>query len=168
MGKPSSFDLMPVQHFSYLFQIIPLSIPSDGEELVEQSPSIDPAQRAYVHLSGYAANCDQREATFNINISQYISMMGPTKSGSKTKPTASFTCTVLDSPRYEKFGKLVPQAKQYVSVTGFLANVIVASDSKRRNSNKFTVEVDNVVFGPAGSTAVSKFTNDLDSESIYL
>ena len=81
----------------------------------------------YVHLSGYAANCNQREATFDIDISQYISMMGP---GSKTKPTASFACTVLDSPRYEKFGKPVPYAKRYVSVTGFLANVIVASDSK--------------------------------------
>ena len=54
-------------------------------------------------------------------------MMGP---GSKTKPTASFACTVLDSPRYEKFGKPVPYAKRYVSVTGFLANAIVASDSK--------------------------------------
>ena len=118
----------------------------------------------YVHLSGYAANCNQREATFDIDISQYISMMGP---GSKTKPTASFACTVLDSPRYEKFGKPVPYAKRYVSVTGFLANAIVASDSKRRNSKKFAVEVDNVVFGPAGSTAVSKLTNDLDSESIY-
>ena len=66
MGKPSSFDLMPVQHFSYLCQIIPLSIPSDSEEPAERSPSIDPAQRAYVHLSGYAANCDQRKATFDI------------------------------------------------------------------------------------------------------
>ena len=81
-------------------------------------------------VSERQANCDQREATFDIDISQYISMMGPTKSGSKTKPTASFACTVLDFPRYEKFGKPVPYAKRYVSVTRFLANAIVASDSK--------------------------------------
>ena len=134
---------------------------------MERSPSIDPAQGVYVHLSGYAANCDQQEATFDINILQYILMMGPTKSGSKTKPTASFACTVLNSPQYEKFGKAVPYVKQYVSVTRFLTNAIVASDSKRRNSKRFTVEVDNVVFGPAGSMAVLKLTNDLKSESIY-
>ena len=65
------------------------------------------------------ANCDQREATFDIDISQYISMMGPTKSGSKTKPTASFVCTVLDFPRYEKFGKPVPYASGMCLSPGF-------------------------------------------------
>ena len=29
------------------------------------------------------------------------------------------------------------------------------------------MEVDNVVFGPAGSAVVLNLTNDLDSESIY-
>ena len=99
------------------------------------------------------ANCDQHQATFDVDISQYISIMDPTKSGSKTKPTASFACTVLDSPRYQKFGKPMPYAKRFVFATGFLANVIVASDSKPRKVKKFIVEVDNVVFGPAGSAA---------------
>ena len=103
-----------------------------------------------------------------MDISQYILMMGPTKSSSKMKPAASFTCTVVNSPWYGNFGKPVPYVKQYVSVTGFLANVIVVSDSRQRNSKKFIVEVYNVVFSPAGSVMVSTLTNDLDSESLYL
>ena len=87
---------------------------------------------------------------------------------SKTKPAASFVCTVLDSPQYQKFGKPMPYAKWFVFVTGFLTNAIVTSDSKPRKVKKFIMEVDSVVFGPAGSAAVSTSTNDLDSESLYL
>ena len=102
-----------------------------------------------------------------MDISQYVSILGPTKSGSKTKPTASFACTVLDSPRYQKFGKPVPYAKRFVFATGFLANAIVASDSKPRKVKKFVVEVDNIVFGPSGSATATALTNDLDSESLF-
>ena len=92
--------------------------------------------------------------------------MGP-KYSPKTKPTASFACTVLDS-QYENFGRPVPYGKQFVVATGFLTNVIVATgDSKLRKVKQFIVKVDNVVFGPTGSATATALLNDLDSESLF-
>jgi hypothetical protein len=109
---------------------------------------------------------NQRDATFDLDISQYVSTVVPAKSGSKTKPASSFACTVLDSPRYQKYGKPVPYARRYVSVTGFLTDTIFASESEPRKIKKFFVEVDNIVFGPAGSATVTTLANGLDSESL--
>ena len=75
---------------------------------------------------------------------------------------------MLDSPRYEKFGRPVPYGKRFVFATGFLANAIVTTGvSKPRKVKQFVVEVDNVVFGPAGSATATALPNDLDSESLF-
>lgn len=61
----------------------------------------------------------------------------------------------------------MPYAKRYVSVTGFLTNMISASEFKSWKIKKFFLEVDNIVFGPAGATTVMTLANGLDSESLF-
>jgi hypothetical protein len=70
--------------------------------------SIDPAQRAYLHISGVASNCRKDQGMFDVEIEHYISILKDIKSGSKPiKPVAPICCIIPDSPRY-KAGKPVP------------------------------------------------------------
>ena len=62
----------------------------------------------------------------------------------------------------------MPYGKRFVFATGFLANAIVTTGvSKPGKVKQFIVEVDNVVFGPAGSAMATALPNDLDSESLF-
>ena len=75
---------------------------------------------------------------------------------------------MLDSPQYEKFGRPVPYGKWFVFATGFLAIAIVTTGvSKPRKVKQFVVEVNNVVFGPAGSVMATALLNDLDTKSLF-
>ena len=86
-------------------QIVPLTPPSsDCDD--NTSFSIDPTQNAYLHILGAAVNCDEKEATFKVEIDQYISTLKDVKS-SQSKFVTTFSCSIPDSPRY-KTGKPVP------------------------------------------------------------
>ena len=59
-------------------QIVPLTLPSTDHE-DSTSFSIDPAQCAYLHISRAVSNCEEKEATFNVDIDQYISTLKDVK-----------------------------------------------------------------------------------------
>lgn len=48
-----------------------------------------------------------------------------------------------------------------------LTDMISASEFKSRKIKKFFLEVDNIVFGPAGAIMVTTLANGLDSESLF-
>ena len=54
-----------------------------------------------------------------------------------------------------------------MSVPGFLTDTISASKFEPQKIKKFFLEVDNIVFGPAGAAMVMTLTNCLDSESLF-
>ena len=140
-------------------QIVPLTPPSsDCDD--NSSFSIDPAQRAYLHISGAAVNCDEKEATFNIEIDQYISTLKNVKS-SPSKFITPFSCSIPDSPRY-KTGKPVPYNRRYISISGFLTDVTYEPDSDV--VQRFHLKVENIVFLGQQTNTIP---NSLDSEFFF-
>ena len=140
-------------------QIVPLTPPSsDCDD--NSSFSIDPAQRAYLHISGAAVNCDEKEATFDIEIDQYISTLKNVKS-SPSKFITPFSCSIPDSPRY-KTGKPVPYNRRYISISGFLTDVTYEPDSDV--VQRFHLKVENIVFLGQQTNTIP---NSLDSEFFF-
>lgn len=97
-------------------------------------------------------NVQRSEAKFDLDIEQYVSCMkNALKSASSQitkpiKPIAPISCTIPDSPKY-KGGKPIPFNKRYVTVSGFLSDIMFKEDiSTGREVERFKIEVDNMVF----------------------
>ena len=105
--------------------------------------------RPYVHITGVAVDCLKAEATFEVNIEQYISCFksnAPTEgAGGDLKPATTFFCHIPDSPKYKSCGKPMPRNKCFVSLFGFITGVDRSGD--RSEVEKFRVDVDNITFG---------------------
>ncbi|KAF9536723.1 hypothetical protein CPC08DRAFT_811136, partial [Agrocybe pediades] len=150
--------------------ILPLTDPSLSIEDSMQGDdgsvfSIDPSHKAYIHVSGLALNCNKDKSMFELDIEHYISSMKDIKSSSSSKsskPRAPITCYIPDSPRY-KVAKPMPYNKCYVSVSGFLTDVLYVTGTTDL-VNRFFIEVDNIVFlGQHSSASASTVPNTLDT-----
>lgn len=126
---------------------------------------IDPRQRAFIHVSGVAMNCQKSAGTFDLDPEQYISCLRDLKSSnpvSSTKGVMPISCTIPDSPKYKK-NKPTPWNKRYVSVSGFLTDVIFKANSE--DVERFKVEVDNIVFL---GQHVTQASNNFNKSKCYL
>jgi len=143
-------------------QIVPLTpLSSDCDN--NTSFSIDPAQHAYLHILGVAVNCNEKEATFDVEIDQYISTLKDVKS-SPSKFVTPFSCSIPDSPRY-KTGKPVPYNRQYISISGFLTDVTYKPDSDVMQ--RFHLKVENIVFLSQQCNVMGTIPNSLDSAFFF-
>jgi len=143
-------------------QIVPLTPPSSDCD-TNTSFSIDPAQRAYLHISGVAVNCDEKEATFDVKIDQYISTLKDVKS-SPSKFVTPFSCSIPDLPQY-KTGKPVPYNRWYISISGFLTDVTYKPDSDV--VQWFHLKVENIVFLSQQCNVMGMIPNSLDSAFFF-
>ncbi len=72
--------------------------------------TIDPCKRPYVKVTGVAMELSKDQATFEVNVEQYISSFKsntpttPQAGGSRFKPTTRFFCHIPDSPKYKSWG----------------------------------------------------------------
>jgi hypothetical protein len=141
-------------------QIVPPTPPSSDCDN-NSSFSIDPAQHGYLHISGAAVNCEEKGATFDIEVDHYISTLKDVKSG-PSKPVTPFSCYIPDSPQY-KTGKPVLYNRRYVSISGFLMDVTYKLDSDI--VQQFHLKVENFVFLGQQSNVTGTIPNSLDSKS---
>ncbi|KAJ7217387.1 hypothetical protein C8J57DRAFT_1095875 [Mycena rebaudengoi] len=95
----------------------------------------DICQRPYTHITGLPSNINKDDATFEVNVEQYIAA---------TKSTKLFParCLIPDTARFKNF-KPVPSQGKCVSVMGHLS--AVERDDNRAVKN-FFIDVDNVIF----------------------
>jgi len=153
--SPSKYDFV-----GDIQWIIPLTPPSSGSDIDCSSFSIDPRQRAYLHVSGVALNCQKPLGTFDIDPEHYISILKDVKAKSKPlKPVAPISCFIPDSPRYKQ-GKPVPYNRRYVAVSGFLTDVTHKPDSVDI-VQRYQLKVENIVF--LGQQSGATVPNSLDS-----
>ncbi|KAF8957984.1 hypothetical protein BDZ97DRAFT_1843975 [Flammula alnicola] len=102
--------ILPADDYSFIGDInwiVPLNVPQDVSDANETGNnfSIDPCQRALVHVSGIATNCQKDQGSFDLDLEHYVSALKDTK---HVKAFAPLTCFIPDSPRY-KNGKPPPQ-----------------------------------------------------------
>lgn len=76
------------------------------------------------------------EATFEINIEQYVSCVKSepsTKKGvGRLKPTTFFLCRIPDTPKFKSWGsKPIPGNKRYASICGILTGAERSSDDSK-------------------------------------
>ena len=152
------------------FKLIPLGPPGPRylvhEGLPDHSPSegneghvslndlpkytIDPRVRPYIHIAGVVMESSKAEATFEVNVEQYVSCAKSDPStkqagGNRSKPTTRFFCHIPDSPKYKSWGsKPMPGNKRWISIQGFLTGVDRSSDDSE--VEQFRIDVDNVIF----------------------
>ncbi|KAF8973655.1 hypothetical protein BDZ97DRAFT_1912130 [Flammula alnicola] len=151
--------------------VIPLAPPSDSKpddcSSEEATPfRIDPRQRAYIHVSGMATNCQKDAGTFTLEIEQYISALKDIKNAASKpiKPIALILCVFPDSPRFRN-GKPVPYNKRFISASGFLVDVAYKNQSVD-TVEYFTVTVDHIAFlGQANTNLNDALPNTLDTSS---
>lgn len=104
----------------------------------------------YVQVTGVATECLKEEATFEVNLEQYISCLksGPSTKqavGESMKPFTTFLCHIPDSPKYKTWGsKPLPGNKRFVSVGGNLIGVDRSGNGAE--VKQFRINVDNISF----------------------
>ena len=98
-------------------------------------------------------NVQRSEAKFDLDIEQYVSSMkdvlkpASSQNAKPIKPIAPISCTIPDSPKY-KGGKPIPFNKRYVTVSGFLSDIMFNADigTDSRKVEHFKIDVDSMVF----------------------
>ena len=102
----------------------------------------------HVQVTGVAMECSKENATFEVNVKQYISCLkpGPVQAGgSPMKPFTTFFCHIPDSPKYRTSGsKPLPGNKRFVSVSGLLTGVDRSGDGSE--VEQFRIDVDAISF----------------------
>ncbi|KAF8973246.1 hypothetical protein BDZ97DRAFT_1990551 [Flammula alnicola] len=127
---------------------------------------IDPRQRAYIHVSGMATNCQKDAGTFTLEIEQYVSALKDIKNAASKpiKPITPILCAFPDSPRFRN-GKPVPYNKRFISASGFLVDVAYKKESADI-VEYFMVTVDHIAFlGQANTNLNGALPNTLDTSS---
>jgi hypothetical protein len=113
--------------------------------------SLDPAQRAWINVTGLATNINNKDSTFDVEPNQYTSTLS--KAGLKSQFSARLHFPE-DDARY-KNRKPMPSPRSYVAIQGFLSRV---EQSGTGFSQRFHVDLDHVTFlgrpGPAIETQV--------------
>ncbi|KAF8974722.1 hypothetical protein BDZ97DRAFT_1690533, partial [Flammula alnicola] len=137
---------LPADDYSFIGDInwvVPLNAPQDfyNANKTGNTFSIDPCQRALVHVSGIATNCQKDQGSFDVDLEHYVSALKDTK---HVKAFAPLTCVILDSPRY-KNGKPVPYNRRYISACGFLTDIIFKPSSDVI-VDRFQITVDDITF----------------------
>jgi len=107
--------------------------------------------------------CDEKEATFDVEIDQYISTLKDVKS-SPSKFVTPFSCSIPDSPQY-KTGKPVLYNRQYISISGFLTDVTYKPDSDVMQ--RFHLKVENIVFLGQQCNVMGMIPNSFDSAFFF-
>jgi hypothetical protein len=92
--------------------------------------------------------CSREQATFELNVEQYVGCFTYANDGSRIKPTTTFFCSIPDSGKYKNWSsKPNPGNKRYTSVSGVLTGVDRLDNDS--GVGQFKIEVDNVTFcGP--------------------
>ena len=110
---------------------------------------IDPCIPPYFQVTGVAMEVSKAEATFEVNVEQYISSTKSDPSqqaGGRSKPTTRFLCHIPDSPRYRN-GKPMPSNNRWVTICGYVTGVDMSSDNSE--VEQFRINIENVAFcGP--------------------
>lgn len=149
-------------HWLKYYKVVPLSVPHDVADANEAEPAftVDTCQRALIHVSGIATNCQKDQGSFDIDLEHYASALKDTK---HAKAFAPLTCVIPDSPRY-KNGKPVPYNRRYVSICGFLTDVTFKASSDVI-IDRFEITVDDIAFmGQLSQGNNSIHANTLDGE----
>jgi hypothetical protein len=109
------------------------SNPSKGSDL--RAVTLDPCIRPFIYITGVAMERSKTEATFEINVEQYVScvkseLSTSSKNGvSGLKLTTSFLCHIPDTPKFKSWGrKPMPGNKRYTSVCGILTGAARSGD----------------------------------------
>lgn len=94
---------------------------------------LDPCVRPFIYITGVAMEHSKTEATFEINIEQYISCVKSepsTKKGvSRLKPTTTFFCHIPDTAKFRSWGrKPMPGNKRYASICGIITGANRSGD----------------------------------------
>ncbi|KAF8966831.1 hypothetical protein BDZ97DRAFT_1903666 [Flammula alnicola] len=119
--------------------IVPLEVPQEVND--STTFSIDLCQRALVHVSGLATNCQKEQGSFDLDLEHYVSALKDTK---HVKAFAPLTCIIPDSPRY-KNGKPVPYNHRYISAFRFLTNIIFKPSSDVA-VDRFVITIEDITF----------------------
>lgn len=113
--------------------------------------SLDPAQRAWINVTGLATNINNKDSTFDVEPSQYTSTLS--KAGLKSQLLTRLHFPKNDA-RY-KNRKPMPSPRSYVAIQGFLSRV---EQSGTGFPQRFHLDLDHVTFlgrsGPAIETQV--------------
>jgi hypothetical protein len=113
--------------------------------------ALNPAQRAWVNVTGLATNINSKESTFDVEPSQYTSTL--TKAGLKSQLSTRGHFPE-DDTRY-KNRKLMPSPRSYVAIQGFLSRIELADTGFPQ---RFHLDLDHITFlgrpGPAIETKV--------------
>jgi hypothetical protein len=149
---------------SFSSQLIPIA--KDG---------VSPLYTPYIEVCGTVENIDELAGTFSIDAHQYISSLrsnSPTQTSGTSRPNQVFKsimpveCAFPNTARWTKSGKkLMPQQHRYVSVTGFITGRNTKSVAGSEQTERFTVEVDSIVF--LGRPVVMKSSGNSASHGTY-
>jgi hypothetical protein len=101
----------------------------------------------YFHVTGVAMAVSKAEATFELNVEQYISCPksdpSTKQAGGRSKPTTRFFCHIPDSPKYRS-GKPMPGNNRWVTIGGYVTGVRRSSDNSE--VEQFQIKVENLAF----------------------
>jgi protein tyrosine/serine phosphatase len=117
---------------------------------------IDACMRPYFHVTGVATEVSKAEATFEVNVEQYISCaksdpsatssLDRSKPTTRSKLTTRFFCHIPDSPKYRS-GKPMPAKNRWVTIYGYVTGVDMSSDNTE--VEQFRMNIENIAFcGP--------------------
>ena len=86
-------------------------------------------------------NCNKEDATFMLDIDMWVSSLIKTETKPLRRASAPFFCHIADSPKYKFSPKPTPYEKRFVTVHGYITNVVYVNGSPAEGIERYVVNV---------------------------